>query len=243
MGQIDLKYASLSIQDGTSITGAVNLMAGYTAGATTMAIDLLPANTILPVGTPFTIAGESGSPIHNITAHTETSGVTTSITFAPGVAGTIADDTVLTFGPNTLTLHIGEGDLSWTEHRNIIYTLDRGKLAYTRLGDETPTDVSFEFIWDFLTSNSGGGEPPTMKEALTKTGACSAWLSSAADKCQPYAVNVVVNYLPPCATIDREIITIQDFRYEELDHSIKDAKISVKGKANVQEVPSIREGQ
>jgi hypothetical protein len=243
MGQIDLKYATLTVEDGTLITGAVNLTGGYTAGATTMLIDSLPALTVLTDGTPFTIAGETGSVVHTISAHSETSGVTTSITFAPGVVGTIADSTVLTFGPNQLTLHIGEGDMTWTEHRNIVYVLDRGLLYFTRLGDQEPTDVSFEFLWDFLTSNVEGGEPPTMKEALTQQGQCSTWISSATDKCQPYAVNIVINYLPPCPGVDREIITIEDFRYEELDHSTKAAKISVKGKANVQEVSSVREAQ
>jgi hypothetical protein len=243
MGQIDLKYASLTVEDGTIINGAVNLTGGYTTGATTMLISGLPTDTVLADGIPFTITGETGSPIHNITAHTETAGVTTSITFAPGLASTIADSVVLTFGPNALTLHIGEGDLTWTEHRNIIYVTDRGLLAYTRLGDQTPTDVAFEFIWDFITSNVGGGEPPTMSEALKQIGACSTWVSSAADKCQPYAVNVIINYIPPCPGIDREIITVNDFRYEELDYSAKDAKVSVKGKANVQEVSSVREAQ
>ena len=243
MGQIDLKYATLTVQDGTLIAGAVNLIGGYTTGATTMIINGLPASTVLTDGTPFTVAGETGGPIHTITAHAETSGVTTSITFVPGLASAVADSAVLTFGPNQLTLHIGEGDLTWTEHRNIIYQLDRGLLYFTRLGDQVPTDVSFEFIWDFLTSNVEGNEPPTMKEALTQKGACSGWLSSASDKCQPYAVNIVINYVPPCPGVDREIITIQDFRYEELDHSTKDAKISTKGKANVQEVTSVRESQ
>lgn len=238
MGQIDLKYAQLTIEDGTSHSGAVNLMAGYTAGATTMIVDTIVG--IILTGTNFTIAGESGSPVHIVTAHSETSTNTTSITFTPGVAGTVADNTVLTFGPNILTLHIGEGNLEWTEKRNIIYVKDRGLLAYTRLGDEDPTDVSFEFIWDFLYSNTTGGEPPTMKEALTAKGACAGWLSSATDKCQPYAVNIRIYYTPPCAGVDIEDILIQDFRYEELQHSTKDAKVSVKGKANVQQVGSTR---
>lgn len=238
MGQIDLKYATLTVEDGTSQTAAVNLEAGYTTGATTIIIDSITG--IVATGTTFTIAGESGLPIHTVTAHSETSGNTTSITFSPGAVGTVADNAVITFGPNVLTLHIGEGDLEWTEHRTIDYVTDRGLLYYTRLGDQVPTDVKFEFIWDFLTSNTAGGEPPTMKEALTNTGACSGWLSSATDRCQPYAVNIRILYKPPCAGVDWENILIQDFRYETLDHSTKDAKISVDGKANVQQIESTR---
>lgn len=240
MGQIDLKYAELTVEDGTVNVGAVNLTAGYTVGNTTMIIDSLPALTILTTGTTFVIAGESGSPVHTITAHSETSGVTTSITFTPGVAGTVADGTVLTFGPHSVTLHIGEGTLEWTEKRPIVYVKDRGKLAFTRLGDEEPTDVSLEFIWDFLVSDTAGGEPPTMKEVLTQTGACAGWLSSASDKCQPYAVNVRVLYSPPCAGVKKELIIIRDFRQEELQHNAKDAKVSVKGKSNFFQVEASR---
>lgn len=237
MGQIDLKYADLFVEDGSVSTGAVNNASGYTSSAVTMLMD--GHTGIVTVGMTFTIAGESGSPVHTVTAHSETSSNTTSITFTPGVVGTIADNTVLTFGPNSIELHIGEGNLEWTEKRNIIYVKDRGKLAYTRLGDEEPVDVSMEFIWDFLTSASG--EPVTMKEALTNKGAASTWLSSADDKCQPYAVNIRIIYTPPCAGVDKEVILIQDYRYEELQHSTKDAKVATKGKANIQEVISTRE--
>ena len=238
MGQIDLKYADLYVQDGTVHAGAVNNSSGYTSGVNTMLIDGVVG--ILPVGIPFTITGETGDVIHTITAHTETSGNTTSITFTPGTAGAITDNDVISFGPNRLTLHIGEGNLEWTEKRNIEYVKDRGKLAYTRLGDEEPVDASMEFIWDFLTSDATGGEPPTMKEALTQKGQCSNWVSSADDKCQPYAVDVVIDYIPPCGGVKKERIVIKDFRHEELDHSTKDAKVSVKGKANITEVVSTR---
>lgn len=238
MGQIDLKYATLFVEDGSVSTGAVNLTAGYTVGAVTMLMDTHTG--IVPVGMTFTIAGESGSPTHTVTAHTETSTNTTSITFTPAVAGTVADNTVLTFGPNVLELHIGEGNLEWTEKRAITYVKDRGKLAYTRLGDEEPTDISFEFIWDFLVSDASGGEPVTMKEALTNTGAAATWLSSAEDPCQPYAVNIRILYTPPCAGVKSELMIIRDFRWEELQHSTKDAKVSAKGKSNFFAVESSR---
>lgn len=59
----------------------------------------------------------------------------------------------------TCVLTIGDGTLSWTENRAVEYILDRGSIfaandstgevkAYTRFGDETPMDVSFDFIFD-----------------------------------------------------------------------------------------------
>lgn len=144
---------------------------------------------------------------------------------------------------NSLELHIGEGNLEWTEKRNIEYVLNRGELGFLREGDEAPVEVSFEFIWDFLTSDTTDGEPPTMKEALTQSGPCAGWESSSNDTLQPYTVNIVVNYLPPCPGIDREIIIITQFCYEELAHSSKEAKVVVKGKANITKVTSTREAR
>lgn len=67
------------------------------------------------------------------------------------------------FGRCDLT--IGDGTLTWTENRAVEYVLDRGSIfyatqnpsdsnynkvaGYVRFGDETPMDVSFDFIFDY----------------------------------------------------------------------------------------------
>ncbi len=132
MPAFDMKNADFYILDGYGPTGfLVNLMAGYTVGATTMVVD--GGTVALAVGDRFTIAGETGLPIHIITSHTETSMATTSITFAPGIASMVADDVVITVLPHLLHIKIGEGTMSYTEKRAIVYVKDRGRLHSSSL--------------------------------------------------------------------------------------------------------------
>jgi len=135
-------------------------------------------------------------------------------------------------------LHIGEGVLQYTEKRNVEFVKSRGELSFTREGDQEPVDVAFDFVWDFLIS--ADGEPITIKEALTKTGAASTWTSSTQDSGQPYSINIVVVYTPQCEGVAKETLVIQDFYYSELAHNPKDATISVKGQANIVRVGSTR---
>ncbi len=82
------------------VTGAVNLVAGYAAGVSTIAVDGFndDTNPIRP-GDMFTIAGESGTPYHFVTSTTTTSSDTTGITFTPALTGSIANDDVITVTP------------------------------------------------------------------------------------------------------------------------------------------------
>ena len=238
MAQIDLKNATITIKDGYAISGPnflVNNAAGYSAGATTMLIDTGTAT--LQVGDVFQVAGETGSPIHYISAATGTP--TTSITFTPALAGSVADNAVITVLPHQLEVKIGEGNLTWTEKKNMIYTKDRGKLSTVREGDEEPVEVKLEFIWEFL-RGIGTSPIPTISDALKKRGAASVWVSSAADLCEPYAVKLEVLHTPPCGGIQKELVVITDFRYEELSHDLRQAQVSAYGKANVKEATVTR---
>ena len=40
---------------------------------------------------------------------------------------------------------------------------------------------------------------------------------------------------PPCGGVQKETITLQFFRYEELQHNFKDAQVAIKGKCNALE--------
>lgn len=251
MAVIDLKYAIITIRDGaTGITsgisdaGAVNNASGYAAGATSFIVDALAG--IVHSGQTFTVTGETGSPTHTVVGHTETAGNTTSVSFTPALASSIADNVVVTFvaeatGTNTIEVKIGEGTLTYTEKRNMEYRRDRGLLNTVREGDEEPVEVSLDFEWEFLRSSTG--EDVTIEEALKQTGAASDWISSSADTCEPYAVDVVITYIPPCDDADTEVIVLQDFRWETLDHNLKDGQISVKGQCNVKEAVVTREAQ
>ena len=138
---------------------------------------------------------------------------------------------------NEITVKVGEGNLTWSENRNIEYTLDRGLIDEVREGDQVPMDVSFDFTWEFITGNDdSSGAPPTVEDALKKVGQAAAWTSSDADTCRPYAVDIVVEYVPNCndgsAAADKETITLPDFRWESIDHDLRAGTISVSGRCN-----------
>lgn len=230
MAQIDLKFATVEIRDGFSGTFRVNNVAGYSTSAVTMTIDGYTG--ALAVGDKFTIAGETGTPVHTISAHTETSGNTTSITFAPALASDVADDVVCTLKPHAIEINIGDGNLEYTEKRTMEYKLNKGKLDYVRLADEEPMEVSMDFVWEFLTGATAD-TVPTIEDALKKINKASHWVTSGSDPCEPYAVDIVVTYTPPCSGADKETIVLEEYRYEELQHNFRDAQVATSGKCNV----------
>jgi len=75
----------------TTTAGAVNLSAGYAAGTVTMTVDGITG--ALKNGQWFTVVGDKVP--HRVTAHTETLGNTTSITFSPALVTAVADNAVL----------------------------------------------------------------------------------------------------------------------------------------------------
>jgi len=134
-------------------------------------------------------------------------------------------------GANSLTIKIGEGNLTYNEHRKIKYVTDRGKLDTCRLDDQEPVDVKLDFMWEFLKAD--GGSIPSPEEALKQSGPAATWATTASDPCEPYAVDLEITNAPICAGIKTEVITLPDFRYEELAHDPKTGQVSVTGKCNV----------
>lgn len=231
MAQFDLKQANMYILDkyGADVSGyAVNNASGYVLGATTMAID--GGSRVLVVGDTFTVAGDTV--LHKITSKTDASGVTTSITFTPGLGGAVVDNAVITIGPHKLYVKIGDGNLTFSEKRPMQYIKDRGKLDSVRLGDEEPLDVRLDFQWEFLSSETGA-IIPTIKEALKQQGAASNWVTTGRDPCEPYAVDIHIEYTPFCATSQRELVILPEFRWEDLAHDAKAGHVAVTGKCNV----------
>jgi len=230
MAQIDLKNVTIKLKDGYGPTGfLVNLMAGYMAGASVMAVD--GGTVSLAVGDTFTVAGETGTPVHTITAATGTP--TTSITFTPVLAGAVTDDAAITVLPHSLSVKIGEGNLTYNEHRKIKYVMDKGKLDTCRLDDQEPVDVKLDFMWEFLKADSAVTSVPTVEDAFKQANNASGWVTSAADPCEPYAVDLELTNTPICNGVKSEVILLPDFRYEELAHDPKTGQVSVTGKCNV----------
>lgn len=229
MAQIDMKNALLKIRDGGknyTKTGAINNVAGYAANATSLIVD------------GFVGAVETGGTIkigvneYVISSHVETTGNTTTIVIAaPGLIASVVDNEAMTaYGKvNEITVKVGEGTLTYSEKRNMEYTLDRGALDEVREGDEVPMDVKFDLVWEYIKGDGAGA--PSVEDALKKIGDASTWRSSDTDACKPYAVDVVVEYEPDCAG-DPEEIVLPDFRWEALDHDLKAGTISCSGKCN-----------
>jgi hypothetical protein len=241
MARIQLRDTTIYLQDGLTGTAAID-DAGVTAGNTEFDLDTIVLNGPLgsetvPVGARFTVASETGSPVHTVTGRT---GVepTTNIQFTPALAAGVANEAVITFLPQRLEIKIGEGDLSWTESRELIYDRDRDRLDTVRLGQEQPVSVDLAFTFEYVKTQSG--QPITPVDAIKNIGGAAEWISSSADACEPYSVDIYVVHDVPCGTDHDQDFLFPDFRYESLDYSMQDATIAVTGQCNATDVVTTR---
>ena len=134
-----------------------------------------------------------------------------------------------------LEITVGEGNLNYTERRNIDYILDKGNLDDVREGDQVPVEVSLALTWEFYKGKGSSTDgTPTPIDCFKQNGNAAHWVSTDSDSCRPYAVDVVVDYDPACGTDGlREIITFTDFRYEEIAGDMRAGTFSINGKCNV----------
>lgn len=141
--------------------------------------------------------------------------------------------------PNEIEVTVGEGNLTWSVKNPLEYRKDRGNLGSVRNADQEPVEVTLEAEFDNVISN--GVEPVTVTEALTKTGAASAWVTTSSDACEPYAVNLIVEFEPECddGTL-AERLTFSDFRPDNRDYDVGAGQISIPGKCNVTDITAER---
>ena len=227
-----------TVVDGALLTGAT-ISSLSTVGLKSLVLN--STNTdLVPVGARFTIATETATPIHTVTARDNNTddALTLRVAFTPAIASAVVDADAIAWLPQRIAIKIGEGDLSWTEAREIIYDRDRSLLDTTRLGDEQPVEVDLAFIFDFVATESGQAITPI--DALKRIGEASEWVSSSSDLCEPYAIDIYVVHCVPCGSEQDQDFTFADFRYESLEYSIQDASIAVSGSCNVSNVPSTR---
>lgn len=140
---------------------------------------------------------------------------------------------------NTLTLKVGEGTLTWSEKRNIQFLKDRGLLDTVREGDKVPVEVNIDLQWVYLSSQSSD-TVPTPEEVLKQTGEASAWVTSDADTCKPYAIDIEIFDDVTCGGTEDETITLSDFRYESIAHDLRAGTLKVSGKCNISEATVAR---
>ncbi|CAL1125571.1 unnamed protein product [Cladocopium goreaui] len=190
--------------------------------------------TKVPIGARFTVAGETGTPVHVVTGRTNSMDTTTNIEFSPPLgAGTYMENDVITFLPNQLDIKVGDGDITYTEADEYLYDLDRDELDTVRKGQDQPMEVSLNFVYEQITT--GTDEPIAPMDAIKRRGGAAEWVSAAEDKCEPYAIDVVVVHTPPCGTTESETTTFPDFRSESREVSFRDANIAISGRCNATE--------
>ena len=244
MARIELRNTTIYIQDGLSGTCLINEPTTAPQDSdTTVDVDTVSLNTddadLIPVGARFTVA--SSSLTYTVTGRTPaSSSPTTNIVFTPawGTGNAPANDDTVTFAPQRLQVKIGDGDLTWTEAREFIYDLDRDLLDTVRQGEEQPLEIDLNFVYDYVTTESGQAITPV--DALKRIGEATEWVSSSSDLCEPYAVDIFVVNCQPCGTDQDEELLFSDFRYETLEYSIRDASIGVSGRCNVTDATASR---
>lgn len=233
MAQIDLRNTTLELRDGFAITAKVNQPASPgpvpASGDTTLTIDSIA--TAIPVGIEMRIAGTDA--VYHVVS--SVGGATpTSVTFTPALSTAAVvpvDNANITFGPHVVAIKVGEGTLTYNERQDMEYVRNKRQIAFVRYGDEQPMDVTFNCIWEFIRSDTG--ETPTVEEVLKKEGNASDYVTSGADPCEPYAVDIRVLYTPPCTTVKAEETILKEFRREGLNHNVKDGTIEASGKCKI----------
>ena len=182
------------------------------------------------VGTNVTVVKTTAGASATSTASIE---ITPALVVATTVGGSV------TFGGRRLEIKVGEGSVSYSETVNRDYILNRGNIDTVRDGDDVPVDVSFDFVWEFLTA-VGGSAVPTIEEVLKQSGEAATWLTTSADACEPYCCDIEIYYDPGCGGENTEEITLPYFRHEKLDHNLGDSQVSCTGKCNVTEASIVR---
>jgi len=245
MARIELRHCDVILQDGLSGVAKIDDVTPPVETDTSTTINEVVLNTAdtdkVPVGARFTMAGETAATtVHTVTARTPSSaGPTTAITFTPALGvGTYLDDGVLTFLPQQLDIKVGEGNLTYTEHNEYQYLLDRGDLDTVREGNQVPMDVKLECVFEHITT--GTSETISPLDALKGIKAAVEWVNASADPCEPYCVDLIIVYTPPCGVAQVETTTFPEFRSEQREINYKDATIAVTGKCKVIEPIVVR---
>ncbi len=85
----------------TDLSGLVDLVAGYSAGDTSIVVDALTTGDIIKAGQLFTIAGTRGT--YRATADVTVAASEAIVTFYPGLENDVDNDTAVSFLQSTLT--------------------------------------------------------------------------------------------------------------------------------------------
>jgi hypothetical protein len=133
-------------------------------------------------------------------------------------------------GQQSVALKIGEGNLTYAEHRNVEFTRDRGTLDTVREAEDEPLDLTIDATWEFLETVSG--ELMSLEDVVKQRGQAAAWVTTADDTCQPYCIDIELHNPPGCVSVEDEIIMFEEFYYETIDHDLDAGTFSTTGRCN-----------
>jgi hypothetical protein len=189
----------------------------------------------IPVGARFQLSTVGNdTTVFTVQGRTPLTGATTAVTFTPAFGSPApANNDTMNFLPQVLTIKIGEGDIKFTEKKQYQYVLDRGNLDTVREQDQQPMEVNIDCQYQFITT--GTGETISPVDALKNEGAASEWVTSSADPCEPYAIDVRLVHTPPCNGTEIETVLFPDFRRDSVAYDPKAATITIAGKCNAME--------
>ena len=163
-----------------------------------------------------------------------TGAATTAVTISPALtAGTYAASPAITIKSQDLNIKIGEGNLTYTEHRDYQYLLDRGMLDTVREPKDVPMDVKTEFVYEHITSNTTNNVSPM--DALKGMNSAVEWVSSAPGRLRTLLHRHPGGIRSPRAPVNRETTVFPMFRAETREINYNTAVISLTGKCNVKE--------
>jgi len=237
MARIELRDVTIYVQDG--LAGTATLSANGSQNDATININNVVLNTTVndqvPVGARLYLDGETVNTVHTVTARDPSSNTTTCVTISPvlgaGSYNSGNSENAVTFINQRIEVKVGEGNVTYSEKKEYEYLRDRGNLDTVKEGDEQPVEVSLEFVYEYVRASSG--EDVTPVDAIKGINNASEWVSSSADLCEPYAVDMLLKHCVPCGTDEDEDVLLPDFRWEQLDYDLGAATISVSGQCNV----------
>lgn len=259
MAQIDLKECEIRVWDGTKGTLTVDCTNSdsdivFTAKSKHIGSDKISVAYIDPAsasqslsinvdGRKITVslATDTGSTITStaadvkaaIEADSDANALVTMTleTSGTGVVEAKAEDSL--DGQQSISIKIGEGNLSYSEHRNVEFTRDRGQLDTVREADDEPLDLSMDATWEWIKGLTSA--TPTLEDVLKQRGEAAAWVTTADDDCQPYCVDIELWNAPGCGSIEDEIIMFEEYYYETLDHDLREGTFATAGRCNRKE--------
>lgn len=110
--------------------------------------------------------------------------------------------------PQSITLTLDTGDLSWEETDNLNVVRDRGDLSGLTKGDEEPVTGSFSIKFQQFIKQSFEADP-TAYEALKNIGAAASWATTDPNNCGTFATRIIFEIASCVAGESSERITFE----------------------------------